>query len=391
MDSLTNIHPLQYGICYPNTFMQPYFFVPPWTPPEYDTAWAPDILTEFVNNCEEYLEQIPDPRERRQGKDLTIWRRKQRKHHIKLNDEVLSFVIANARTLSLEDNQYKNAYASVYVITMQKALVLASPQQKIDIITALSRFAKRLLYHDGGCYVASQLVQEGNDLQVRPAAMHFMEQAHDFFDSETGVFEYNLKISIYDTHANHALRIWISLWRHTDTVNEQHVQTMFRIVEENAVDMAMDCQGVRTVNQLLLSCGEKFPQQTKKVLEVLLDSDDRLRRLINHEYGNFAITQATDFMPQRIYDAVLENFEEYVLGQFSNHVVQHCINTCTQLSTLREFDLQIRHHSDAIIEKRGNLGKHTLIAMQKALARADGYKQEKRNNYKGEPRPWPWQ
>ena len=62
----------------------------------------------------------------------------------------------------------------------------------------------------------------------------------------------------------------------------------------NAIDVVQDCQGVRTVNELLEQFGLNDAGKVKPILEKLVGDPKMIDELINEESAHFAITVAVE-------------------------------------------------------------------------------------------------
>ena len=99
------------------------------------------------------------------------------------------------------------------------------------------------------------------------------------------VYRQNLLSSVKHAHANHSLRVWLSLLdavRSTMTECFTHLNHLLDVVRNNTLELVMDCQGCRIINKLFLEFPEHYV--VGHVLETLLGDTDRLLLLIVHEY-----------------------------------------------------------------------------------------------------------
>jgi len=312
----------------------------------------------------------------RQTKPLKLWRTKRNGNAPTIPTEIYSDILQHACDLAteprVEDDRQghtKERNPSLGAEVIQKMLALATPQQKCEIIEALTTKAKILLHHDSGCFVVSQLLREGIDGEVNVGlkALEFMAAAHEFEREE--LYSSNLHASMTHTHANHSLKMWVQLLANLtakrQTQAAAHLEAMLQVVESNAIDLVTDCQGVRTVNGLLEQFGKLQLEKVKPLLEKLVGNAEQLDDLIKHEFANFAINIAVEFEPDRISRAVCQNFLAYAVSDYGNYVLQKCISSSACEKYLSEFSEAFRQHEGMILEN-GKNGD----AIKKGLTRA---------------------
>ena len=176
----------------------------------------------------------------------------------------------------------------------------------------------------------------------------FMKSALDtesaVVTGDARVYRQNLLSSVKHAHANHSLRVWLSLLdavRSTMTECFTHLNHLLDVVRFNALELVMDCQGCRIINKLFL----EFPEHcvVGHVLETLLGDTDMLLLLIVHEFANYPIQLAAELDPERIFRAVELHFDTVAPDQYGNFVAQRCIKIATR-SWLPIFtDAYIKH------------------------------------------------
>ena len=131
-----------------------------------------------------YFEQIPDTRLGRETKLLKLWRVVKESGQSELPAYLFQEMLQDVVLLALEDRSEKDRREKMPSLgskVVQKCLALAGPSEKEQIITRLNSGARRLLYHDSGCFVVSQVLQEGSaspDESIVAAAINFMAAAH---------------------------------------------------------------------------------------------------------------------------------------------------------------------------------------------------------------------
>merc|ERR1712139_170051 len=127
-------------------------------------------------------------------------------------------------------------------------------------MSKLQSSAKELLYNDPGCFIVSQMLQEGIDHEdVALAASDFLAAAHDFptktspTESELESIKGALLIGMKHKSANHAMKLWLHLL-HMITRREQgyqaqhqmyqmHLSLFLQVVEQSVMDLACDVHG----------------------------------------------------------------------------------------------------------------------------------------------------
>jgi hypothetical protein len=193
----------------------------------------------------------------------------------------------------------------------------------------------------------------GLDDVVR-AVIAFMKSALDtesaVITGDARVYHQNLLSGLKHGHANHSLRVWLSLLdavRSTMTECSTHLQDLLGVVRDHALELVMDCQGVRIVNLLFLEFSEHHV--VGHLMDVFLSDPDTLLLLILHEFANHAIQLAMLLDQERIFRAVAWHLGTVAPHKFGNHVASTCMKVASR-AWLRIF-------TDAFIEH-----KHKLAA-----------------------------
>jgi hypothetical protein len=327
---------------------------------------ASDSVSVLVQRLTTWLEEnaevmrMPDERTKRLAKELMVWSKiSNSQSDIELPVDIFKEMLGNAVKLAeagVSGSRNQQAGVGSGFLAMQKVLVVSSLMRKLQVIQHLRRSARKLLFHRYGCFVVSQILQEGivcsasidtddNEyLGVAMAAVEFMEIAIDFASPHV---ENNLVNSIKCVHANHSLKLFVvllaSLERpHTDlvsAVSTSHLETILAFVVPNALSLVQDCQGVRIINVLLEELGRS--QRVAPLLEALLADDLQLTILIADEFANYAISAALDAEHDRICQVVHQNFVEFAGHWYATHVVQKCIEVASDVWVIRFNELFI--------------------------------------------------
>jgi hypothetical protein len=294
--------------------------------------------------------RMPDKRTKRLAKELMVWiKTPNAQSEIELPIDIFREMLGNAVRLAeagVSGSRNQQAGVGFGSLAMQKVLVMSSLMRKLQVIQHLSSSARKLLHHRYGCFVVSQILQEGivcsasidtddNEyLGVAMAAVEFMEIAIDYASPH---FENNLVNSIKCVHANHSLKLFVVLLAsleiaHTDlvsAVSTTHLETILAAVVPNALGLVQDCQGVRIINVLLEEFGSS--QRVAPLLDALLADDIQLTILIADEFANYAISAALDVEHDRICQVVYQHFVEYAVHIYATHVVQKCIEVASDV------------------------------------------------------------
>ena len=109
------------------------------------------------------LTRIADDRPERDGKLCMTWTKMANSPaEISLPTEMFDVMLPNAATLAAPGScgEWDNP-PRLGSQVMQKLLAISTPSQKKQIIRQLANSAQMLLYHDSGCFVVSQLLEEG--------------------------------------------------------------------------------------------------------------------------------------------------------------------------------------------------------------------------------------
>ena len=131
-----------------------------------DPAWKCYEIAEVLNNWLEEntsLERLPDNRPDRQSKLQQTWMKMANAPaDIELPTQLFAMVMSHATTLASYEPRDKGDKAPrPGSRAMQKVLASTTPWQQEQIILELAKSARMLLYHDSGCMVVSQLLEEG--------------------------------------------------------------------------------------------------------------------------------------------------------------------------------------------------------------------------------------
>ena len=109
------------------------------------------------------LIRIADDRPERHGKLCKTWTKiVNAPAEIPLPTEMFDVMLPNATTLAAPGSCGEwDITPRLGSQVMQKLLAISTPSQKKQIIMQLASSAQMLLYHDSGCFVVSQLLEEG--------------------------------------------------------------------------------------------------------------------------------------------------------------------------------------------------------------------------------------
>ena len=127
-----------------------------------DPAWLAEVLNSWLEQNTS-LERRPDNRPDRQSKLQQTWMKMANAPaDIELPPQLFAMVLPNATTLaSYEPQGIWDKAPRPGSRAMQKVLASTTPWQKQQIILELAKSARMLLYHPSGCFVVSQLLEEG--------------------------------------------------------------------------------------------------------------------------------------------------------------------------------------------------------------------------------------
>ena len=310
----------------------------------YQTVLAQRLTTWVDQNAP--VSRMPDKRTRRLAKELMVWTKiPNAQSEIELPTDLFSEMLDNAVSLALHE-RCRNQLAGVSFgsLAMQKVLVISSPMRKLQVIQHLRPSATIILHHRSGCFVASQILQEGlvcsanidtddnEHLGVAMAAVEFMGIAIE--SSIPELFETHLVKSIKSRDANHSVKLFIALLAslesaHNHALSTTYLEIIMAAVLPNALDLVRDCTGVRIINALLEEFGGS--QRVTHLLDTLLDNPIQLTILIADEFANFAISAAVDVEHERICKVVCNHFVEYAMHIYASHVVRKCIEVAADV------------------------------------------------------------
>jgi hypothetical protein len=176
----------------------------------------------------------------------------------------------------------------------------------------------------------------------------FMESALDtesaVITGDARVYHQNLLSGFKHAHANHSLRVWLSLLdavRSTMTECFTHLNDLLEVVRNNALELVMDCQGVRIVNMLFLEFSEHHV--VGHLLDVFLGDPDMLLLLVLHEFANHAIQLAMLLDQERIFRAVAWHLDAVAPHKFGSHVASTCMKIASRAWLPIFTDAYIKH------------------------------------------------
>ena len=230
-------------------------------------------------------------------------------------------------------------------VLVQAFLTLAAKDQKIQIIERLLAEAPWLVYHDVGCFVASQIVHEGlqwKDDELSSWVTCFMETAHYHVQAET--HRENWLNSMKHPHANHAFKMWIEfmVWQSKNRGDVDHIMRYLDAILEavcvNAIDIVVNRQGVRIILCLIKWLWDAKKDKLQPLIETLIGDGETLDSLIKNQYANYVIQLLIDYFPDPIETMVAKRLAEYAQHDYANYVVQKSI----QVSTRGEWLIAIR-------------------------------------------------
>ena len=320
---------------------------------------------------EHFLQNVPDQRHGRDSRVLKIYQVVPDALPITSQpylSGLFDIVLQHAEDLALEERIDKNIPSRGSEV-VQKILVLSQMHEKTQLIRQLLRSASRLIYHDSGCFVVSQIIQEA--LTSTPGSDSVVEAAHDFMlKAHAGTihrdYENNLVKSMLHLHSNHSFKMWIILLISSPLLTETPVlDAILHVVKTHTLDLVMDCQGVRSVNVLLSHFLKNKQDKVKPIVKTLVEDEVRLDGLIRHEFANHTIQVLIDDKPEDICRVVWKNFPEYALHQYANYAVQKCIASPACGNWLLRFAETFIEHRE-IIEGNWN----SSVAISRSLGNA---------------------
>ena len=314
-----------------------------------------DKLAQRLMVFDDFLQNVSDRRRGRESRVLKIYERVPgaTPSGIRQSDfpDLFHTVLQLAEELALEARLDKHTPSRGSVV-VQKTLVLSQAHEKKQIIQRLLRSASRLIYHDSGCFVASQIMQEAlistpGPESVVEAAYNFMRKAH----AGTSDRDYQDKLfySMQHVHANHAFKMWVQLLAaSTQLMETQELDTILDVVKDKTLDLVMNCQGVRSVNVLLEHFIRTDEGKVQSILDGLVEDDVKLDGLIRHEFANHSIQAIIECKPENIARVVCQNLSEYASHKYANYVLQQCIAKSACGHWVEKFTKAYIDHKDAI-------------------------------------------
>ena len=286
---------------------------------------------------------------------------------------ILNDVMQNVDTLAFEIRpDMENP--SPGCIAIQKTLVLAPIPQKLNIISILHKDAKRLLYHESGCFVVSQILQEALSTQeksndVLEVAHNFMVEAHTTVTKE-GVKQ-NLLKSMRQAHANHAFKMWIKLLSQSKQMaHGKQLEMIWDVLEKNSMKMLINRQGIRSAIALLEHFLVRMPCKTEAIMKHMTDDQSQLDALIRDEYANHAVQIIVEYKPEEISTCVWFNFLAHATHPHANYVLQACISSPACIHWLTSFADAFMEHEAEIKKYFGHASFRNESGSKK---KADGY------------------
>ena len=187
--------------------------------------------------------------------------------------------------------------------------------------------------------------------------MEFMNSA---VDSTNAKYQQNLLRSLMHPHANHSLRMWLSLLIALGSHGDENVALTFagvtpfnqlmHVVQKNAVELAMDDRGVRMVNLVLTKCPSN--PLVGPLLDKLLGSPSILHSLLIHRMANHAIKLAVCIEKERIFRSVVLHFATVARDEFGHHVVKKCVQIASSTWLACFTEAFIKHKVELVAEPK---------------------------------------
>ena len=313
---------------------------------------SPEYLVRILDVTALHVEKSLDSRQDRFSEQLEVWQRRagDEVKPFSLYPDDFEYLLYYARDLALE-NRNRNSCSTGCdrpgSQVLQRMLVLSDYPAQLAIVNQLIPYAKLVLYHESGCFVVSQILQEALSADCLTRAAHnFMLCAHEWTgDAWQKKFHDNLYRSMTDMHANHSFQMWLPLlsrlsglpdvaassFCHFSDLRDVLWASISEVTRANAATLSMHQAGVRTLNTML-RCYEEH--QLRPIINELVENDDLLDTLMKHQFANHAIQLIIPFEYDRIAGLVYRNFAEYARGDYANYVVQACITHCDSCSRL---------------------------------------------------------
>lgn len=303
-------------------------------------------LREVLSGFRTALEQVMDERSKRQG-DMGLWRRSPNfSDELKLPTDFYKHICDNACGLVQGGCEYDRGLASHGAVIVQQSFVLGNATQKIMIIQELKQMAKRILYHESGGFVVSQILTEAlTDKGMVTDALQFMAKAAH--DADQCKDQKELIKSMRHGAANHSVRIWIELLgvqeKYEDRVADfdMHIDRWWTDIDgivaapdkhgfathTGIISLAQNNPGYRCLIQMIRSFGNTT--RLTRVTEQLVRPEGILLDLIKDQWGNFVITAMIEENIEMltIIECMLKYFKHIRDHKYGNYPLQACIGS----------------------------------------------------------------
>lgn len=274
---------------------------------------------------------------------MTLWKRHP-KNEMTPPPEVYMTILTYGHDIIQELIQYHPSVTTA--IVLQQSLALGSDTEKMYITGELTRNAQDILYHESGAFVASQILEEAlstTDDAMIDEALQFMAAAHDANGHNAHGSE--LQRSMGHKHANHAVRLWITLLgtlegdsKLANRERTTHIERWWKAVDciasrSEVINTAQDGHSCRCLIKILEGFGHMT--RIKEVTAQLappweIDPEHEvLHALIIHEFANYVIQAMIDCnieMP-RIIDCIKRHLISIAEDKHGNYVLQACIKS----------------------------------------------------------------
>ena len=320
------------------------------------SAHLADWLNLYYREC---IRRVPDSREGRKSKalqtfelvpgaQLPMWH----KHWF---GNFFEFVCKNASELALEKRIDKETPSHGSRI-LQKAIVLAQVPERKRLINCLERDIQRLLFHEGACFVISQVLYEALVAGRKPD--QYFDFVHEFMLKATDEYHRNsVQELMTDIHSNHWYKMWIRLMSAGDRAHWKVLQSIVNHVEGDILQLVRHRQGVRCVNALIEHFLSFDAPKVASIRRALVREEEALFNLICHDFANHTIQLIAEYETEAIAKAIKKNFVVIAVSEFGNFVMSKCISADAYTDHINDFSELFESNSEEIL--RINRNAHT--------------------------------
>lgn len=313
------------------------YYPPLWPADDVYTEldYAVSVIARLMEPLVQCLEQIPDDTEGREAKRLKLWQTTRRPLNIDYAQQmaqICTYAAPHVKEMALQ-NRLAADEVNPYAVLLQQILVLANTDDQIMLINELRSVAKLMIFHECGCFVVSQMLEEAKMVRGQPnpiahTVLEFMADAYPSPLARPADFREQIYNSMRHRHANHSIRLWIKVLGQNPgrRPNLSVLEAMLQVVQEKMELLINHCHGCRNVNAILDFYLRHDPTKVASIANVLVQDGAKLYALMLQEFANHTIQKLVSLKTREIGAQISQNLVHLCTHRYGNYVVHSCID-----------------------------------------------------------------